>query len=502
MKAANLYLLTRLREQDFYTEYENVLSGRTEVLRVREHEFENLIHLAELLTRKGVTIGELEGFYYTYTIKQIGKEFDLLNILPNHSVLNIELKSQQVSEEKIEKQLLKNKYYLSCIAPCLKLFTYVDETGHFYTLEGEHLRFCTADELVRELRAFTEFESENIDALFCAKDYLISPLNMPEKFIQNRYFLTQQQETIKNEIMLQLADPKAPLYWGITGRDGTGKTLLLYDIAKTWGHRRRCCIIHCGAISSAHQMLHCLLENVDIVGETAVKKEVLCKYDFLFVDEAQRISDSRLDTIVETTGKKGIPCIFSYDYFQTLSKIEQRRNVPGKLNQLKDFQERKLSGRIRSNEEMSSFIRTLLNLNDTSGKSYRYQAVDVVFAQNAGEAETVIRYYCEEKDYTYIAYEKPQNAFGLDGRKKVYHAEEVIGQEFERVIITLDHRFRYNEEGKLQGKNHPNPDYIYDRVFFQGVSRTREKLCIVVIGNLDLFQHIIYIKFRNIRDER
>lgn len=47
MKAANLYLLTRNKNKDFYTQYENVLSGRSEVLKIKEHEFDNLIHLVD-----------------------------------------------------------------------------------------------------------------------------------------------------------------------------------------------------------------------------------------------------------------------------------------------------------------------------------------------------------------------------------------------------------------------------------------------------------------------
>lgn len=517
MKAANLYLLTRNRDKNFYTQYENILSGRTEILKVKEHEFENLIHLVERLCEKGVTVDELEGFYYAYTIRQIGKEFDLLKIYDNCVVLNIEMKSQSVPEEKIEKQLLKNRYYLSSIAPTLHLFTFVDETGLLYTLEGEKLRLCELDELVRVVQDFDIFETGDIDGLFRAKDYLISPLNMPEKFVENRYFLTQQQEMIKKEIMSEIVQEKKSFYRGITGTSGTGKTLLLYDLAKSCTAYGRCCIIHNGMLSDGHALLNVLLDNIDIIdghsilntGAEMLKLPTsknrtqrivdLEAYDFVFVDEAQRMSAEMLADIVESTGQFGIPCVFSYDYFQTLSKTEQRRNIPGKLMQLEGFQEYKLSGRIRSNEEMSSFIRTLLDLSDTAGKTYGYDAVDVAFAADMEEAANILRYYANVKNYTFIEYGRiaEQSEF-LDICGGGFRTEDVIGQEFEQVVITLDDSFYYNEEGKLQGKNHPNPDYIYDRLFFQAVSRTREKLCIVVIGNVELFECIVSIKYRNI----
>lgn len=496
MKAVNLYLLTRNKDKDFYTQYENVLSGRSEPLRVREHEFGNLIHLVELLWGRGVTVGELEGFYYGYSIRQIGKEFDLLKIHKNNAVLNIELKSQDVAGDKIKRQLLKNRYYLGCLASELHLFTFVDETGLLYTLEGDDLRVCDFDELIRALRGISVFETGDIDALFRAKDYLISPLNMPEKFAGNRYFLTQQQEMIKNEVMSGILSAAGTFYRGITGMAGTGKTLLLYDLAKNCAEHGSCCIVHCGSLCEAHRTLNELLENVDIIGEESVSGADLGGYQFLFVDETQHMFSENLDEVIRITEECQIPCVFSYDYFQTLSKTEQRRNIPGRLQRLEEFAEYKLSGRIRSNEEMSSFIRRLLDLKDIAGKNYRYDAVDIAYAADTLEAENILRYYSNEKGYTFIEYGKTEEQSGfLRLCDRGFHTENVIGQEFEKVVITLDDSFYYNEDGKLQGRNHPNPDYIYDRLFFQAVSRTREKLCIIVIGDTELFERIVSIKY-------
>lgn len=499
MKAVNLYLLTRNRNRDFYTQYENVLSARTEVLKVKEHEFENLIHLVELLCQNGVSIRELEGFYYSYTIRQIGKEFDLLKIRKNEAVLNIELKSQDVPLEKIEKQLLKNQHYFGYIAPRSYLFTFVDETESLYTYDAGRLHLCAFDDLIQVLFRFQEFERGDIDALFCAKDYLVSPLNMPEKFIDGRYFLTQQQDMIKAEIVSQITAGTHPLYRGITGTAGTGKTLLLYDLAKNCASYGSCCVIHCGLLCHAHGVLNALLKNVEILAEESIGRVDFSRCRFLFVDEAQHMRYETLTTLMCCTRIYQIPCIFSYDYFQTLSKTEQRRNIPGRLKQLDSFREYKLSGRIRSNEEMSSFIRRLLDLADSSGKVYRYDAVDVVYAQNASEAKEILRYYSDVKKYTYIAYDTAgEPSEFLACLSSGFHTEDVIGQEFEQVVITLDDHFYYNDEGKLQGKNHPNPDYLYARLFFQAVSRTREKLCIVVIGNVELFEQIVAVKCKHL----
>ena len=54
--------------------------------------------------------------------------------------------------------------------------------------------------------------------------------------------------------------------------------------------------------------------------------------------------------------------------------------------------------------------------------------------------------------------------------------------------------FGYNEKGVLISTNaHPNPDYLYDKLLFQGITRVREKLAIIVLDNPKLFLQILQI---------
>ena len=70
----------------------------------------------------------------------------------------------------------------------------------------------------------------------------------------------------------------------------------------------------------------------------------------------------------------------------------------------------------------------------------------------------------------------------------------VIGQEFDNVMIMMDENFKYSEEGKLMAKEHPNPNYLFYKLLYQGLSRARKKLCILVIDNYLLFSQILKIK--------
>ena len=75
MRSVNLYLLTRDRDSTTYTAFENILSDRQERVRVKECEFHSLQRFVEVLCQKGVSIEELEGFYYSYTIHVQIKRF-------------------------------------------------------------------------------------------------------------------------------------------------------------------------------------------------------------------------------------------------------------------------------------------------------------------------------------------------------------------------------------------------------------------------------------------
>ena len=57
----------------------------------------------------------------------------------------------------------------------------------------------------------------------------------------------------------------------------------------------------------------------------------------------------------------------------------------------------------------------------------------------------------------------------------------------------MDKSFYYDEDGILRGIPHPNPDYLYPNLFYQGVSRVREKIALVIVEAPLLFKKIVSI---------
>lgn len=102
MKALSLYLLTRDIEDEELPVYEQVLSKRDEEIKFRREEIETIKRLVDCIS-DSISLKELDGFFYSFSIPQIGKEFDLLKIETNKVVLNIELKSRMIELQKIEK---------------------------------------------------------------------------------------------------------------------------------------------------------------------------------------------------------------------------------------------------------------------------------------------------------------------------------------------------------------------------------------------------------------
>ena len=99
MKAISIYTITRNQNMEYLQKLERQLSGRDVFLKIREWELDSMKALVSELERHMQAVYALR-FFYSFQIPRLGKEFDLLQI-KEEQILNLELKSGQVSDEAI-----------------------------------------------------------------------------------------------------------------------------------------------------------------------------------------------------------------------------------------------------------------------------------------------------------------------------------------------------------------------------------------------------------------
>ena len=135
MKAINLYFLSRVREESMFSDYENYLTRRDEYKRSRKAEQESVCSMVDQLLSCSclITYKACDGFFFSYVIDHISKEFDLVKVAEDKSkVLNIELKSMDIGTERIAAQLRQLRADLTDLQNALLIhgFTIGCAAGH------------------------------------------------------------------------------------------------------------------------------------------------------------------------------------------------------------------------------------------------------------------------------------------------------------------------------------------------------------------------------------
>lgn len=80
MRAINLYTISRKINGELMPLYEKALSDREEVAKVRKEEIDLIGVLVNNFIFHRVKGNYYEDWFYSFSIPQIGKEFDLLKI--------------------------------------------------------------------------------------------------------------------------------------------------------------------------------------------------------------------------------------------------------------------------------------------------------------------------------------------------------------------------------------------------------------------------------------
>ena len=493
MQALNIYFLTRIDDPACFSEYESALAGIRSVRAPRPHEQGSLHALVGELEGRNLPLSAFDGFFLSFVISHISKEFDLLKIAADHSmVLNIELKSQEVDTSRILRQLKQNRYYLRHLSGTVFSYTYVTGAGKLYTLsEDETLITCSFDSLVEDMLRFGDCVNSDIESLFRAEDFLISPSSTPDKFLKRSYFLTTQQNDFKAQIMEQIDHMQDGGILCLTGSPGTGKTLLLYDLAMELASSSEVCILHCGLIQEVHRYLDQKMEHVRIFSISDIKSPAdLSAFSLILVDEAHSITAKQFELIRRSVKRCEQVCVFSFDSRQILYASEESRETVLLIQSL-SAGIYKLSDKIRAGKELSSFIISLFQPHKRIN-IYDYRNVQILYAKNREEAGLILTYLME-KNYTFLDYDQSWEELSSSHQNR-RDSMLIVGQEYDAVVTVMDDRFFYDPEGKLSTGQAEDAQSPLRELLFQAVSQARIQLALVIIGNPDLFTKVNGLK--------
>ena len=477
MKSISIYALTRKQNIEHLQKLEQQLSGREHMLKMKEWELESMRALVERLELHMQDVSALR-LFYSFQIPRLGKEFDLLQIRENQ-IINIELKSGAVSEEAIQKQLIQNRYYLSALGKPIQSYTYISSqnrlmrlTNHDHVIEASWNQLCAA--LQKEGKDY----SGDIENLFRAEWYLFSPLTEPNRFLNKEYFLTAQQRDIKRQILKKIREEQTG-YFSFSGLPGTGKTLLLYDIAMKLSNRQQVCIIHCGEAGKKWEILHKRLQRIDFLSDNQLETQFsLEDYHAILVDEVHLLSVEKLNVLLNMSEDR--PIIFSSDSEEMISPKEIDQSTMKRMEELPNLQTFRLTNRIRTNAELSSFIQNMMHLPVRKNQN-EFPHVSVVYANDTKEADTLVQDYIRQ-GYQYFS--------------QMGNAELGITavRDTEQMVVMLDERYYYDEDQYLRSRNPMQNGQSEVRRLFHLLNQAKENLAFVVKENETLYGILLDMK--------
>lgn len=457
-------------------------------IEIKPHELEDLELLVEAIYEHG-TIFPLHNFFVGYRIEQISKEFDLLRVC-DRLVVDIELKRQQTGE-RMEKQLRQNRYYLNSLNREVHLFTFVSSERKLYTLKDDRFEETSLKTLLEVLARQENLLEADVGQLFTPTQYLVSPFNQIGPFLNSQYFLTSQQQEFKNTILHLLHTKLGNQILAVEGEAGTGKTLLTYDIAKHFHDQQQAVtIIHCGLLNEGHLRLK--QEGFDIRAAHVLDHH-LPKSSLIVVDEAQRMHPSHIEKLLTYSYQNDVHLLFSYDPHQYIGREEaQYRNEETFQRVTTAERPFKLTGRIRSNKEMISFTKKLFNRRRPD-QLRPYENIHFQYFTNLQDAKQFVQLK-SRRGWQFIDYTVPPMNGDLIREMSLNYERnslQVIGQEFDKVIIIIGEAVTYNEEGRLVDRT-PN-DYLAAHMIHQNMTRAREQLYVVILNNLEVLETCLHV---------
>ena len=222
-----------------------------------------------------------------------------------------------------------------------------------------------------------------------------------------------------------------------------------------------------------------------------IKDTDLTQYDIIIVDEAQRIYQAQFNDIKVNTEEKKMKCIFSFDEKQYLHNNEKSRNMAEQISKILTQPIYKLTDKIRINKEIASFIKPLFNCNEKLS-NLKYANIDLCYCSQKQEV-ILLSKHLQQKGWKIPRYTPGTHStfcYEEYGTVEEESAHAVIGQEFDKVVAIIDNSFRYDGNGKLIANNEY---YSQRQMLYQILTRTRQKLYVIILNNEPMLKRCLEI---------
>ena len=452
------------------------------------NEIEDYYNLFKLIIHK-LRPSQKNGYFFGYKIpKGISEEFDILRFGNNYA-MNIEIKSQLPigGLELIRNQLIRHKYVICHYSNNSMLYTYIRETNELYRLDGESITLVDIEDLINSVP--DNYILENPLEKLSLTDMIISPYSQIADFANHKYYLTDEQSKVKSEILRNNVKKVA-----LIGSAGTGKSMLLFDIASHFTTQgKKVLLLFCAILPNADEISQII--KFKVLSIRYFNSINFSNYDIILIDEAQRLYEMQFNSLISLENEL---IVFSVDQHQTLHPTECKLNLEHKLKSIPEVDIKELSKKVRTDKSMASFIMKFLNLKAEKVQAENYDKVSVSFFNERIKASEFIDEMCNKENYISIELtEYRTKILGRTTRHQIYNnslsVHSVIGQEYSNVLVPIDDHFMYNQDGKLTSDYPDTYPYIEEACIFEALTRVKDRLHIVVINNPKLYITLLEI---------
>lgn len=500
--------LNNVQKLDLIFELKNFRADATEL--------SQLCILINKFKNNGLRIPAFDKFYMGFKIeKSILGDYDFLKINTDN-IVSIEFKDiSKAKDEEEKKEILdKLKKQMEIRLETLNVFNREiiaigliqnNNEQDYYKLENDKLKKITDNELINILtNSVTDYTVDDLSDYLCFKNLLESPLTLGKFFLRNKYSLTDgQYACIKNIMKL---DKK---FYTIEGRAGTGKSIVGFELARRFAEEsKKVAYFFMGSNKDIYSEFEGFDFNVFSLesyksksrGEIKNRFEKIYteEFDILIIDESQRLTEIQINRIKKLIlqDKKNSRCIFLLDKDQNMDSLATGEKIVNKIKELSEAN-LKLKMPLRFDLNMEYFIRLLFKKRLMEGDPSKAN-VDVIRLSSNDVAIEYVNFLRKKQNFTPLV-----SLHSIIGKSyQISTAKNgfvVIGQEFDNVVIILDHQFNYSDECGLELNEFCRYQGSCNiiQLYYEIITRVKNKLKILVVNNDELYYKLVDLKKYN-----